>query len=193
MTERSSQRRYGMPSIALHWLMGLAIVMTFGLGVYMANMSLSPDKLRYYSWHKWTGVTLFVLAGLRLALRLVDHRRGRRVADSARRSWQECAARWVHWTLYALMFVIPLSGWLMSSAKGVPTVYFGVWQLPDLVARNASLGRDLQYLHVLLNCTMAAIVLLHIAAALKHHFIDHDDVLVGMLPGLSIHSPRDPS
>lgn len=188
MTERAPTGTHYKPtSIALHWFMGLVIAMTFGLGVYMANMPLSPDKLRFYSWHKWIGVSLFILAGLRLAVRLASPP----LRDDTHMTfaqWQQIAARGAHRILYVLMFAVPLSGWLMSSAKGVPTVYFGLWQLPDLVQRNAALGRTLQSLHVTLNFTMAGIVLLHSAAALKHHFLDRDGVLVRMLPCLSVRS-----
>ena len=169
--------------------MGLAIATTFCLGLYMVELSLSPDKLRYYSWHKWIGVSLFLFAGLRLALRLTTPATRR----PAGYSLQMKLAEWGHRIFYVLMFAIPISGWLMSSAKGVPTVYFGLWQLPDLVARNAALGRNLQLVHVTLNFSMAAIVVGHAAAALKHHFIDRDDVLARMLPCVRVRPPREPS
>jgi len=81
------------------------------------------------------------------------------------------------------MFAIPLSGWLMSSAKGVQTVYFGVLAIPDLIARNSRLGDVLLTVHLSLNLLLIVIIAGHAAAALKHHFIDRDDVLVRMLPG----------
>jgi cytochrome b561 len=90
--------------------------------------------------------------------------------------------------LYLLMFAVPLSGWLMSSAKGFQTVWFGVLPLPDLLTKNAELGDLLQQMHKLLNYSMAALVFAHLGAALKHHFIDRDDILARMLPFL-----RNPS
>jgi cytochrome b561 len=84
--------------------------------------------------------------------------------------------------LYLLMFAVPLSGWLMSSAKGFQTVWFGVLPLPDLLDKNKELGDALQQLHMLLNFSMAALVVAHLGAALKHHFVDRDDVLSRMLP-----------
>jgi cytochrome b561 len=189
MTYPYLPRTYRPLSIALHWFMGVVIVTTFGLGVYMSGMPLSPDKLRYYSWHKWIGVSLFLLAGLRLALRLTTP--GAHLPTAY--SLQMKLAEWTHRIVYVLMFAIPVSGWLMSSAKGVPTVYFGYWQLPDLVARDAALGRNLQALHVTLNFSMAAIVSGHIVAALKHQFFDRDDVLARMLPCLRARHPREPS
>ena len=177
--------------------MAFVLTMTFGLGLYMVDMPFSPDKLRYYSWHKWIGVSLFMLAGLRLAVRLATSRvpetiSRRNSSSVAKAGWQDMAATWAHRLLYFLMFAVPVSGWLMSSAKGVPTVYFGVWQLPDLVDKNVALGRSLRSLHMLLNFSMAGIVFVHVAAALKHHLIDRDNVLARMLPGLKTRSAEGP-
>jgi cytochrome b561 len=86
------------------------------------------------------------------------------------------------WLLYALMLVIPISGWLMSSAKGVQTVWFGVLPLPDLLAKDKPLGEALAMVHKTLDFTLLGMVVLHSLAALKHHFVDHDDVLTRMLP-----------
>ena len=86
--------------------------------------------------------------------------------------------------LYLLMIFVPLSGWLMSSAKGFQTVYFGALPLPDLLAKNDELGELLEQAHALLNYSMAALVVAHLGAALKHHFVDRDEVLVRMLPFL---------
>lgn len=82
------------------------------------------------------------------------------------------------------MFSIPLSGWLYSSAAGVPVVYFGVIQLPNLIGTDKALASQLKEWHEMLNFIFAAFVLLHILAAVKHHFIDRDDILTRMLPFL---------
>jgi cytochrome b561 len=87
-----------------------------------------------------------------------------------------------HFALYALMVAIPLSGWLMSSAKGIQTVWFGVLPLPDLLEKNKEIGNALQTLHAVLNLTLIAVLLAHVAGALKHHWFDKDDVLTRMLP-----------
>jgi cytochrome b561 len=178
-----SSNIYSRVAIGFHWLIALAIPATFALGLYMADLPLSPAKLRYYSWHKWIGVTVFCVMLLRLSWRLTH----RPPAMSGHMSvWQQSVANWTHRVLYLLLLAIPLSGWLMSSAKGVPTVYFGIWQLPDLVAKDALLGDRLLMLHRALNYSMAALVVLHTAAALKHHLIDRDDVLPRMLPFLRV-------
>jgi len=169
--------RYTATAIRLHWLIALALLGTFSLGLYMHELPLSPDKLKLYSWHKWAGVTIFFLVLLRMAWRL-GHRPPPLPATMP--AWQLQVTAVVHGALYLLMFAVPLSGWLMSSAKGFQTVWFGVLPLPDLVSKSESLGRFLEEAHEVLNFTLAGLVVLHIAAALKHHFIDRDDVMTRM-------------
>ena len=168
-------------AIGLHWLIAFALIGTFSLGLYMHDLPLSPHKLKLYSWHKWAGVTIFLFVVLRLGWRLT-HRPPQ--LPAAMPAWQRRAAEATHVLLYGLMFAVPLSGWLMSSAKGFQTVWFGILPLPDLLDKNKELGDALQQVHVLLNFGMAGLVLAHLGASLKHHFIDRDDVLSRMLPFL---------
>ncbi|MBK8120316.1 MAG: cytochrome b [Sulfuritalea sp.] len=173
---------YGGVAIGLHWLVALAIVSSFSVGLYMADLPLSPMKLKLYSWHKWAGVTIFLFVLVRLGWRLL-HRPPE--LPAAMPAWQRRVAEATHVLLYLLMFAVPITGWLMSSAKGFQTVYFGVLPLPDLLVKDADLGDLLQQVHKLLNFSMAALVVAHLGAALKHHFIDRDDVLARMLPFLA--------
>ena len=177
-----SNARYTLTAIRLHWLMALLIAGLFGVGLYMTGLKLSPQKLQIYSWHNWAGVTVFVLALVRLGWRMT-HRPPPDDAGMPRS--QQVAAHGVHHLLYLLMIAIPLSGWLMSSAKGFQTVWFGMLPLPDLLSKNKELGDLLQLIHMSLNYSMAALVLAHAAAAIKHHFVERDDVLARMLPFLN--------
>ena len=170
---------YTPTAIGLHWLIALAISATFGLGLYMYQLPLSPTKLKIYSWHKWAGVTIFLLVLLRIVWRRT-HRPPEPVAGMP--AWQHVAANLTHGLLYVLMIAVPLSGWLMSSAKGFQTVYFGMVPLPDLLAKNKELGNALTLVHKTLNFTLAGLVALHVLAAVKHHFFDRDEVLARMLP-----------
>ena len=170
---------YTRTAIVLHWLVALAMVATFGVGLYMSGLALSPAKLKIYSWHKWAGVTIFALVLLRLVWRVTHRPPAPPVGMPA---WQHRAAEFAHYLLYALMVAVPLSGWLMSSAKGFQTVYFGVLPLPDLLAKNKELGDALTLVHKTLNFTLAGLVVIHVGAALKHHFFDRDNVLARMLP-----------
>ena len=171
--------RYTGIAIGLHWLIGLMILISLGVGLYMVDLKLSPTKLQLYSWHKWAGVTIFMLVLIRCIWR-ITHAAPPLPDDMPR--WQRIVAEATHYVLYALMIAIPLTGWLMSSAKGFQTVYFGVLPIPDLLDKNKELGETLNVVHTYLNYTMIGILLAHIGAALKHHFIEKDDILRRMLP-----------
>lgn len=172
--------RYTRTAMSLHWLIALMLFGMFGLGLYMTELPLSPTKLKLYSYHKWAGVTLFLLVLLRLGWRVTHMPPALPPGTPA---WQARAAAAGHHLLYVLMIAAPLSGWLMSSAKGFQTVWFGVLPLPDLLAKDAALGDVLLWVHRVLNWLFMAVVAGHVAAALKHHFIDHDGTLARMWPG----------
>ena len=178
---QASLPRYTGVAITLHWLIAAAILSTFLLAQYMTDLKLSPVKLKLYSYHKWIGVTIFLLVLIRLAWR-VSHRPP--APPPSMPAWQHSAANIAHFFLYALMLVIPVSGWLMSSASGFQVVYLGLLPIPDLLAKNKDLADQLKQLHEALNWLMVLVVALHVAAALKHHITDRDDVLKRMLPFL---------
>jgi cytochrome b561 len=179
MNAQTSSPRYGATAIGLHWLMAALLLGLFCVGVYMHDLPLSPWKLRVFSWHKWAGVTAFLLVLARGAWRLT-HRPPELPASMT--PPLRLAAHVGHALLYLLMVAIPLSGWLMSSAKGFQTVYFAVLPIPDLVGKDKVLGEQLLLVHQSLNFLLAFIVAGHAAAALKHHFVDKDEVLRRMLP-----------
>ncbi len=170
--------RYTTTAMLLHWLIALLIFVLFPLGLYMHGLKLSPTKLHLYSYHKWAGITVLLLAFLRVVWRTAHQPPALNMPY-----WQQTASNVVHALLYLLIIAVPLSGWLMSSAKGVQTVWLGILPLPDLVEKDKALGQLLGFVHQNLNYTLLALVMLHIAAALKHRFIDKDDVIKRMLPG----------
>lgn len=172
--------RYGAVAQIFHWLTAVGVIAGFTIGLIMVDMAFSPLQLKLYSWHKWVGVCIFTLLFLRLGWRLW-HPAPPLPASTP--PWQRHAAHLTHWVLYALLLIIPLSGWLMSSAKGFSTVVFGELPLPDLLDQNEALGDRLAVLHWWLNKTLLALVILHVAAALKHQFVDRDGLLWRMLPG----------
>jgi cytochrome b561 len=173
----SAAMRYSTPAVVLHWLMALLIFVGFPLGLTMVDLPLSPDKLKLYSYHKWIGVTVFLLVAVRLGWRLTHTPPPLPEGMSV---WERRASAIVHGLLYLLMIAIPLSGWLMSSAKGFQTVWFGVLPLPDLIGKDKALGELLTEVHKALNFTLLALVILHVAAALKHHFIERQPFLQRM-------------
>ncbi len=171
---------YTRTAIVLHWLAGALILCGFALGLWLQDLPLSPQTLRLYSYHKWIGITVFLLAVTRLAWRVAHPP----PAAEAMPAWQRRAAAVTHALLYALMLVIPLSGWIYSSAAGVQVVYLGLVPLPDLVPKDKALANVLKAVHGALNYTLLTLVAVHAGAALKHHWVDRDDVLRRMLPFL---------
>lgn len=173
-------QRYTTTAIALHWLIALLIVGAFTLGLVMTDIpGLTPTKLRYYSWHKWAGVTVLALATLRLLWRL-GHRAPAYPATMP--GWQRGVAHALHGLLYLLLFAVPLSGYFYSLASGVPVVYFGLFQLPVLIGPDPALKLVLKAVHYWLNMVLAGSVGIHVAAALFHQLVVRDRVMQRMLP-----------
>jgi len=170
--------RYDRGAIALHWVTAALIVANLVLGLSMVPLPISPRKLQWYLWHKSIGVSVFILTSLRLAWRALRPH----PPPVPMPAWQRRAARATHGMLYLLLLVIPLSGWIYSSATGVQVLYLGFIPLPDLVGRDKALGDTLRLVHVGLNASLFAVICLHTAAAIKHHFIDRDPALERMLP-----------
>lgn len=168
----------------MHWVLGLALIGLFGVGLYMTGLPFSPQRLKLYNWHKWAGVTLLALSVLRLLWRLT-HRPPALPANiqKAMPRWQVLAHHGTHGLLYGLFFAVPLIGWAYSSAAGFPIVLLGLWQLPDFVPVSKELAEAIKPWHQISAFAMAGLVVLHVAAALKHHVIDRDGLLKRMLPG----------
>ena len=171
--------RYTATAIALHWLLALAIVGAFSLGLYMADLPLSPQRVKLYNWHKWAGVTILALSALRLLWRLTH----RPPPDAPMPAWQQRAAHLAHGGLYLLFFEVPLMGWAYSSAAGFPIVWFGVLPLPDLLPVDKALAQAIKPVHGWLAWTLMVVVALHVAGALKHQFIERDGLIARMWPG----------
>lgn len=178
--------RYSRTAIALHWLLGLVLIGLFVVGLYMTSLPFSPQRLKLYNWHKWAGVVVLTLSFLRLAWRLMHRPPALPAAVAAAMPrWQHWAHHGTHHALYALFFAVPLLGWAYSSAAGFPIVVFGVLPLPDFVPADKALAELIKPWHKLAAYAMAALVLLHVAAALKHQLIDRDGLVGRMLPARS--------
>lgn len=172
--------RYTGTAIALHWLLAALVITAFGLGLTMIEMpGITPTKLKMFNYHKWLGVTIFGLAVLRLLWRLFHPAPP---PPPSMPLWQRRVASVTHWLLYALIFAIPLSGYFYSLAAGFPVVYLGLVPLPVLIEPDDQLKEVLKQTHFVLNTTLCTLVIIHVGAALKHHFINRDDVLKRMLP-----------
>jgi cytochrome b561 len=170
--------RYTTTAIVLHWLLALAILGSFCLGLYMADLPLTPQRVKLYNWHKWAGVTILALSLLRLLWRLTH----RPPPDVPMPGWQQRASHLVHRALYLLFFAVPLAGWAYSSAAGFPIVWFGVLPLPDFMPVDKALAESIKPVHGWLAWTLIVFVVVHVAAALKHQFVDHDGLMNRMRP-----------
>lgn len=167
----------------LHWVLALALFGIFSVGLYMADLPFSPQRLKLYNWHKWAGVTILALSVLRLLWRATHRPPALPAAvERAMPAWQKLAHHATHGLLYALFFAVPLIGWAYSSAAGFPIVLLGLWQLPDFVPVSKALAEAIKPWHQYTAFAMAGLVVLHIAGALKHQIVDRDGLLSRMLP-----------
>jgi cytochrome b561 len=179
MAIRNTTRRWGAPAQLLHWLIVLLIIAQFTLALLADDLPVGMKKLTLLSRHKSIGITILMLALVRLGWRWLNPTPA---LPSTLKPYERTLARGTHVLLYLLLLAIPLAGWMMSSARGFPVSWFGFFQLPDLVPKNKALYEALVVTHVTLAWTLAGVVALHFAAALKHHFMLKDDVLRRMLP-----------
>lgn len=176
----SPPRRYNGVAMLLHWLIAALIVWGFSLGWIVSDMhGITPTKLRYVSWHKWIGVTVLALVLVRIVWRATH------VAPplpASTRAWERHAAHAGHAALYVLMLAVPITGYLFSSAAGIRVVYLGIWPLPTLIAPDPALKTTLHTIHVVLNYTLLAVVVVHVLAVIKHQLFDRQTLLARMLP-----------
>ncbi|PNS07438.1 cytochrome b [Solilutibacter silvestris] len=179
MALENTSDQWGGVSKTLHWLIVILIIVMGWLGLTMVDLPNSPHKIATYALHKSIGLTIFALVIARLAWRLYAGAPAE-VAGTPR--WQHTLATLMHWALYALLLVTPLSGWIVNSAAGFPLQWFGMINLPALVARDHDLHERMANVHQYLFWTMVVLAVLHAGAALYHHFIQRDATLARMLP-----------
>ena len=178
MPFRNTTRAWGSLSKGFHWLIVLLIISQWVIAE-RADELKGLAKLEALAWHKSFGMTIFMLAVLRLLWRLVNPTPE---LTTETKPWERVLANISHLLLYALIFAMPLTGWMMSSAKNYPVSWFKLFQFPDLVAPAEQTYHQMHDLHHLLFNVLVGVAVLHAAGALKHHFIDRNDVLKRMLP-----------
>lgn len=176
---KNTKEHYGLMAILLHWLMALLIIGLLILGLYMVSLPIGLQKLKLYGWHKEFGVLVLGLVIIRITWRYTNITP---LLTPYLPLWEVIAARCTHWIFYFLMLALPLTGWFMSSAAGLPVSFFGLFVLPSPVAANETLRILLQEVHEWLGYAIIAFICLHVAAALKHHFINKDDIMRRIFP-----------
>lgn len=178
--------RYGIVAIAFHWLMALLLVALVALGLYMVSLpdaGFNTKKIVLILFHKEFGIIALALAAARLAWRIGN---ALPALVESLPDWQKVIARFVHLCFYALMFALPLTGWLMSSAAGIPVYFFGLFNLPDFIAHDEYLFQVYIEIHKWLGYALIVCILVHAGAALRHHFLLKDETLKRMLPDLRV-------
>jgi cytochrome b561 len=178
MTFRNTAHSWGTLSKALHWIIVLLIINQWVLGQWAESLTGLP-KLKVLALHKSFGMTILMLAVIRLAWRWLNP-----VPDlgAETKPWERVLAKISHVLLYGLIFAMPLTGWLMSSAKTYSVSWFNLFAFPNLVGKDDRIYHLTLDLHHQLFTVLLAVAALHIAGALKHHFIDRNHVLKRMLP-----------
>lgn len=170
---RNSKHAWGRLSIALHWLTAILILGLAVVGLIMTELPTSPLKMQIYALHKSFGLTVLGLTAIRLAWRLISPAPDTFPTSKA----QSVAAKTVHALMYALLFAIPLSGWLYNSASGFPLRWFGMPMPKLFTGFNPAIKELAHFLHENLFYALALLLLLHAGAALWHHYIKRDNLL----------------
>jgi cytochrome b561 len=172
----NTKNRYGLIAIILHWLIAALLVMQVVVGLTMANLPKGPAKFNLIGWHKEWGLLILLLVICRLVWRLSNITPQ---LDYIPR-WEKIAARTAQWGFYGLLLALPITGWLMSELGGYPVSFFGL-TLPDLIAQHKPSAQLFDTIHIGLAYALIVTFVLHTAAALKHYFIDRDDILQRMI------------
>ena len=179
MSIRNTTSRWGHLSQFLHWLIVVLLVVQVTLASMADDLPLGMKKLALLARHKSVGITILGLAILRLLWRWANPTPD--LPDTLK-PYERVLAKITHVGLYIVLFAMPITGWLMSSARGFPVSWFNLFQLPDLVPKNKAVFDAMLATHSALQWVLYTIVALHVLAALKHHFMLKDNVLRRMLP-----------
>lgn len=180
MSLRNTEHRYGSVAKLLHWGMALIIIGLIGLGLYMTDQPDGDPKWALYDLHKTIGAGVFVLLLVRMMWRKLSPPPA---LPDTMKAWEKLAAHAGHVLLYACMLGLPLTGYLDSSFGGFHLSFFGLFDVPMIFAKNETLFELFAAAHTYIGYALIAILLGHIGAALKHHFIVKDDVLRRMTWG----------
>ena len=175
----TSAPAYTATARLLHWLTAALVLALIPVGIVMAQLESGPLQDRLYNLHRSTGALVLPLgsSGCFTGSRI------RRFPCLPRFRPCSVAAESVHWGLYALLIVQPLIGWAATSAYRAPIIVYGLFELPPILPQNQPLSEQLFTVHRVLGIVMAALVCAHVGAALFHHFVRRDRVLMRMVSG----------
>jgi cytochrome b561 len=189
-TTRAAIDRWNAFSIGLHWLVFVLVLGNLLIGLTMGELDRSMFKVQVYMFHKSLGITVLALTAVRLLWRLT-HRRPPPLPGEPR--WQRWLAGLVHFALYYLLIAVPLSGWVYNSLSDFPLRWFWLFPIPSLAGPDRVAAHAAEEWHELLAYTLAGLVFVHAAAALAHHYLWRDTVLLRMLPARFSRNARAPT
>jgi len=179
MRLQNDVRHYGLISMLLHWVVALVVVVTFGLGLWMVELTYYDPWYNKAPWvHKGIGALLFLVVVVRIAWRRISPLP---LPLSSHAVWECLVAKLVHYLLYLVMLLTMVSGYLISTADGRALPVFGIIELPALISGVDQQAEIAGKIHFVLACTLIGLAILHMLAALKHHFLDQDRTLLRML------------
>jgi cytochrome b561 len=180
---KNTKQSYGLVSILMHWIMAVLIIGLFVLGEYMVDLD-------YYSkwyntapwWHKSIGLAVFILLFIRIIWMFI----GEHPAPlNSYKSWEIKLAKLTHYSFYILLFIISISGYLTSTAKGASIEFFNWFDVPAISSFSKQQADIAGEIHEIAAYVMTFLFLLHVCATFKHHFIDRDVTLMRMLKPLN--------
>jgi cytochrome b561 len=176
---RNDIKSWTGPAKLFHWLMALLIFAQIALGLVAVSWHVSPTKLNLFVWHKSLGMLILTLLALRLLWRLL-HKAPELPWEMP--LWERAAAQLSHFLLYVLMIALPVTGWVISSASNVPFKIFWTLPLPAITAPDKAVADLFAAIHGWLVTLLAVVLVAHVGAALRHHYVKKDTVLARMLP-----------
>lgn len=188
MGARNTSEQWGWVAKTLHWATALGVIGLVIVGLWMDEMRVSPQKVKVFALHKSVGVTVLALVLLRIVWRFVDKRPP---YPAGMPKWQRGVSEISHGLLYVLLLTQTLSGWIYNSASNFALQWFGWFQLPRLSGPDPELKHLMGDIHESGWIVLAVLLAVHVAAALKHHFIDRDSTLARMTPGVKPPAPEE--
>ena len=174
----NSATHWGLFSRLLHWFTAVAVLFMLGLGFTMINMRLSPMKLEMFIVHKSIGMLLLVIICIRVVWRLLNP--APRPSSHLSKSQRKLVFLG-QLLMYVLLFAIPVSGWVINSASNFPLQWFGLFEIPPITNPSIAVEDYAKTVHFVLICILASVVIMHVTAALHHHWIKRNDILKRML------------
>ena len=175
MRLKNNSTHFGLIAISFHWLVALTVFGLFALGLWMTGLDYYDSWYKQGPWwHKSIGIMLFLVVIARLCWRLLNPPP---VALTSQKLWEIKLAHIAHLTMYLLLFTIMASSYLISTADNRAIEVFGWFEVPATITSLPKQEDIAGWVHLILASTLIGLVVLHAAAALKHHFIDRDRTL----------------